>query len=206
MDLPASVRIVTSQWSRAAARVPWPRLLVPTYGLVGLISAVFALWALSHAAGDVRALLLMRKGEYAGTTWRPTRASSDRYNLPVVARSDAERSTGIPSAKSLIFVYSPSCSACLHNMPRWLDLLGRVDSSVQVFAASTSPIAGQRAYWRGLDWRLTLLQLPSQGPVFTEWLPDRVPATLVLRDGQVRLVLVGTLDEHRMSRLREVLR
>jgi hypothetical protein len=204
MDLPASVRIATSQWSRAAAHVLWPRLLAPGYAVVGLISTVFVLWALGHAASEVRSLLLMRKGEYAATTWHPTGGAFRRYDLPILARSDGAGSSGIPSAKSLILFYSPSCSVCLHNMPRWLDLLGTTDSSVQVFAASTTPLATQRDYWHGLDWRLTLLQVRS--PDFTQWLPDRVPATLVLRDGRVRLVLVGTLDEHRMRRLRAVLR
>lgn len=206
MDLPASGRIDVSQWTSAAARVPWSRLLAAMYTVVGLISTAFAFWALGHAASELRSLLLMRNGEYSATTWHPSVAVFDRYDLPVLARSDSAGSTGLPSAKSLVLVYSPSCLACLHNMPRWLDLLGTIDSSVQVFAASTSPIANQRHYWRGLDWRLTLLQLPGQTPAFAQWLPDRVPATLVLRDGRVRLVLVGTLDEHRLSRLRAVLR
>src|SRR5438552_3591670 len=118
MDLSASVRTVTSQWSRAASRMPGSRLLATMYSVVGLISAAFAFWALGHAASELRSLVLMRKGEYAETTWHAPEAAFDRYPLPVVARSDADGSTGIASVKSLILVYSPSCSACLHNMPR----------------------------------------------------------------------------------------
>lgn len=152
------------------------------------------------------AMSLMHEGSYAGTVWAPPEIQSSRYPIPVLNQSGTTPYAGVPADRAVVLTYSVACNSCSHNFARWIDLIARIDPDVPVFAVSADSIGLQENYWRGLLPRVTLLQIPRDRAAATRWVPDRVPSTLVLRHGDVRLGLVGTLDENRLNKILEVLK
>lgn len=192
----------------ARVRRGWLRSLQarePLWRTVVVVATVWGAYAAVRITQNVHSLLLMWRGEYSATDWQPSVQTPRSYGIPVVSEANAQSRISLQARRSLVLVYSIQCEACGHNMARWVDLISAVDSSVEVYAASRDPLAQQRAYWSGVDARVTLLQLSPDIQDVLRSVPDRVPATLVVRDGLVVLQLVGTLDKHRMQRVREVL-
>lgn len=186
---------------RALLRMP--RLLDPAYILLlvaVLIAAGFIFkltkqnaWLRAEAAKNSSALLkkeAIQVGDVAPafkTQDLTGRATEVTYN---------------GATKSLIYIFSPSCSSCAEAIPQWNRIAATAQSKgYRVSGVSLDPLEDTQSFFQGRDVRFQVLIMPNNA-IARAFRPVTIPeVVLVSAQGTVEWVHYGPMTESAASEL-----
>lgn len=103
---------------------------------------------------------------------------------------------------ALVFVYSPDCTVCHANMARWVELVAELNGGPPaLYAVAPMDTPAARAYWGGLV-RYVRVVTATPAEVRTAFGVESTPATLLVQNGYVRGMAVGSLTAAARAQVR----
>jgi hypothetical protein len=118
--------------------------------------------------------------------------------LAVIGPDGALGTLDLSSANGLVLLFDANCQVCGRTVPRWLDLMTDLPSTVPVYAIAPGRAETQRGYWRGLESRVQSWILATDSAI-VRFGVSSTPSTIVLRNGHPTLTFQGPLDRSRRA-------
>lgn len=153
-------------------------------------------------------------GEFRAVEPRPGSDSSSVTHAlrvyPVFAdtRDSAAATLNLSRGAALVLLFDTRCTACRDNMPRWLDLLARVQRAptrlpvyaINLDSGDVRSAAGAAARYRhGVAAPVQVVQAAVPEAVRRAFSENRTPATIATRDGRILAIHAGAVGPWRQN-------